>query len=139
MICPSRRSSCGTILPKGGPMKKHSLPIIVLLLFAAWHTEAIPAQATQQIPAQVYKCTEDGKVFYQDSQCTSGPNKPLKTQDAKGVVAPKGRPREYVAPPPPAVAAIPYTPSKPLSNSQLPSSSTSCSGASGTTYTNVNC
>ena len=110
-------------------MKKRTLPIIVLLLFAAWHTQAIPAQAEKKIPTEVYKCKEDGKAVYQDGLCTSGPSKPLKTQDAKGIEALKGRAPEE--PSGPAVAVIPHTPSKPLSNSTLPRTTSPCRNAAG--------
>ncbi|MCC7486044.1 MAG: hypothetical protein IT529_13810 [Burkholderiales bacterium] len=124
-------------------MKARSLPVLVLFLFAAWHTQAIPAENPGKAPTEVYKCSEDGKAVYQDGLCASGPSKPLKTHDAKGIEAVKGRAPEYVPPGRAPVAIIPYTPLKPMHNSQ-PSrgvnsgenrvGTTTCRTASGTTY-----
>ena len=113
---------------------KRTLAILTPFLIA-WCPQAFP-QDSRTIPTEVYKCSESGKAVYQDGLCGSGPNKPLKTRDAKGIEAPKGRAPEYVPPGPAPVAVIPYTPSKPLSNSQLPrtptpNSTTPCRSANG--------
>lgn len=100
---------------------KRTLAILTPFLIA-WCPQAFP-QASPPIPTEVYKCSESGKPVYQDGLCTSGPSKPLKTHDAKGVEAPKGRAATaptYVPPGPAPVVAIPYTRSKPLTNTPLP-------------------
>ena len=111
---------------------KRTLAILTPFLLAAWSPQALPQKYSGEVPANVYKCIEDGKAVYREDLCASGPSKPLKTRDAKGIEAPKGRAPEYVAPGPAPVAVIPYTPSKPLANSQLPRSSTPCRSANGT-------
>lgn len=116
----------------GNSMMKRSLPIMLVPLFSAWHMQAAPAQDLGKIPTEIYKCSEGGKTVYQDGLCASGgTNKPLTTHDAKGIEAPKGPPPEYVPPGPAPVAAIPYTPSKPLSNSTLSRNPSSCRAPSG--------
>ena len=109
---------------------KRTLAILTPFLIA-WSPQALP-QDSRTIPTEVYKCSENGKAVYQDGLCASGPNKPLKTHDAKGIEAPKGRAPEYVPPGPAPVAVIPYSPSKPLANSQLPRTITPCRSANGT-------
>jgi hypothetical protein len=110
---------------------KRTLAILTPFLFA-WCPQAFP-QDPPAIPTEVFKCSEGGKAVYQDGRCASGPSKPLKTHDAKGIEAPKGRAPEYVRPGPAPVAIIPYTPSKPLSYAPLPSgsSSSSCRSSNG--------
>jgi len=123
-------------------MKKRSLPITALLLVAAWQTPAIQAQDSAKVPTEIYKCNEGGKAVYQDGLCGSGPNKPLKTRDAKGIEAVKGRAPEYVPPTPAPVAIIPYKPLRPMDNSRSPVGNTgndrvgttTCRTASGATY-----
>jgi len=107
---------------KAEPIMKRILAILTPFLIA-WSPQAFPQDS--RIPTEVYKCTESGKAVYQDGLCATGPNKPLKTRDAKGVEPPNRRAVEYVPPAPAPVAVIPYTPSKPLGNSQLPTSPTS--------------
>lgn len=112
---------------------KRTLAILTPFLIA-WCPQAFPQNAPA-IPTEVFKCTESGKAVYQDGLCVSGPNKPLKTHDAKGIEAPKGRAPEYVPPRPAPVAIIPYTPSKPLGYTPLTSGSSSapspCRSATG--------
>ena len=107
---------------------KRTLAILTPFLIA-WCPQAFPQDP--RIPTEVYKCNEGGKAVYQDGLCASGPNKPLKTHDAKGVKLPKGPAPAYVAPGPAPVAVIPYTPSKPLSNSTLSNNTAPCRSASG--------
>jgi hypothetical protein len=110
---------------------KRTLAILTTFLIA-WCPLAFP-QGAQKIPTEVYKCNDGGKAVYQDGLCSSGPNKPLKTRDAKGIEAPKGRAAAAQEPPPgPApVAIIPYTPSKPLGNSQMSRNVTPSRSANG--------
>jgi len=103
---------------------KRTLAILTPFLIA-WCPQAFP-QDSKPIPTEVYKCSESGKSVYQDGLCGSGPSKPLRTHDAKGIEAPKGKAPEYVPPGPAPVAIIPYTPSKPLGNSQISNTPTPC-------------
>ena len=80
---------------------------------------------------EIYKCGEAGKTVYQDGLCASGTNKPLVTHDAKGIEAPKRRAAEYVPPPAPPVAVIPYTPPKLPGNSTLSRNPGTCTSPSG--------
>ena len=110
---------------------KRTLAILPLFLLA-WSPQAFP-QAAQKMPTEIYKCS---KTEYQSDLCASGASKPLKTRDAKGIEAPKGRAPEYVRPAPAPVVLIPHTPSKPLTNSQLPytptpTNTTPCRSANG--------
>ena len=107
---------------------KRTLAILTPFLIA-WCPPAFP-QASRTIPTEVYKCSESGKAVYQDGLCATGPNKPLKTHDAKGIEAPKGRPPQDVPPARAPVAVIPYTPSKPLANTQ-PRTPTPCRSTNG--------
>ena len=110
---------------------KRSLAILTSFLFA-WCPQAFP-QVPGTIPTEVFKCNESGKAVYQDGLCASGPNRPLKTHDARGIEAPKGPAPEYVKPPMAPVAIIPYTPSKPLSYnpSQTGTVSSPCRSSTG--------
>jgi len=115
---------------------KRILAILTPLLLA-WSPQAFP-QDSKPIPTEVYKCSDGGKAAYQDSLCGSGPNKPLKTRDAKGIEAPKRKAAEYVPPAPAPVVAIPYTPSKPLGSTGVvgktaagANSTSPCRSASG--------
>jgi hypothetical protein len=108
---------------------KRILAILTPIL-VAWSPQAFP-QDSRPIPTEVYKCSESGKAVYQDGLCAYGPSKPLKTHDAKGVEMPKGRAPEYVPPGPPPVAAIPYTPSKPLGTTGLARQPTPCRSVNG--------
>lgn len=109
---------------------KRTLGILASFLIA-WCPQAFPQQDPATIPTEVYKCSEGGKAVYQDGVCSTGPSKPLKTHDAKGVEMPKGRAPEYVPPGPAPVAIIPYTPSKPLGNSTLSNSPPPCRTSNG--------
>jgi hypothetical protein len=110
---------------------KRTLAILAPFLIA-WCPQAYP-QDSRTIPTEVFKCSEGGKAVYQDGLCASGPSKPLKTHDAKGIEAPKGRvPESPSASPsgPAPVAVIPYTPSKPL-GTPLPRTPTPCRSTNG--------
>ena len=109
---------------------KRTLAILTPFLIA-WCPQAFP-QDSRTTATAVYKCSEDGKAVYQDGLCASGPSKPLKTHDAKGIEMPKGRAPEHVPPGPAPVAVIPYTPSKPLGKTGLSRTPTPCRSANGT-------
>ena len=110
---------------------KRTIAILTPFLFA-WCPQAFP-QDPKPIPTEVYKCNESGKAVYQDGLCGSGPNRPLKAHDAKGIEAPKGGAPapEYVAPGPAPVLVIPYTPSKPLGSTGLSSQPVPCRSIGG--------
>jgi hypothetical protein len=74
-------------------------PILAILtpFLIAWCPQAFP-QDSPTIPTEVYKCSEGGKSVYQDGLCASGPNKPLKTHDAKGSKRRKGAPPSMYGP-----------------------------------------
>ena len=110
---------------------KRTLAILTLFLIA-WCPQAF-AQASQTIPTEVFKCNEGGKAVYQDGLCASGPSKPLKTHDAKGIEMPKGRAPEHSPPGAAPVAVIPYTPSKPVGTTGLARQPTSCRSVGGAT------
>jgi hypothetical protein len=107
---------------------KRTLAILAPFLIATWCPQAFPQKYPGTAPTNVYKCSESGKAVYTADLCASGPSKPLKTHDAKGIEAPKesARPSQDVQPGPAPVAVIPHTPSKPLSNSQLPRTPAPC-------------
>lgn len=107
---------------------KRTLAILTPFLIA-WCPQAFPQDP--RIPTEVFKCSDGGKAVYQDGLCATGPSKPLKTYDARGVEMPKGRAPEYVPPGPAPVAIIPYTPSKPLGNSTLSNTPSQCRSANG--------
>ena len=111
---------------------KRTLAILTPFVLIAWCPTAFP-QASRPIPTEVYKCNEDGKAVYQDGLCASGPSKPLKTHDARGIEMPKGQAPEYVAPGPAPVAIIPYTPSKPLGTPGLARQPAPCRSVGGAT------
>jgi hypothetical protein len=108
---------------------KRTLAILTPFLIA-WCPPAFP-QATGTIPTEVYKCSEDGKAVYQDGLCASGPNKPLKMRDAKGIEMPKGQAPDPVPTGPAPVAIIPYTPSKPLGTTGLARQPAPCRSVGG--------
>jgi len=113
---------------------KRTLAILAPFLIATWCPQAFP-QDSRPIPTEVYKCS---KAAYQDALCGSGPSKPLKTYDARGIEMPKGRAPEYAPPGPAPVAIIPYTPSKPLGNSTLSNTPSQCRTANGSTCPTTN-
>jgi hypothetical protein len=104
--------------------------VVLTAVFMASCPYAV-AQDSRTTPTEIYKCTEGGKAVYQDGLCASGPNKPLKSHDAKGIEAPKSRAPEYAPPAPAPVAVIPYTPSKPLGNTGVARQPSSCRSVNG--------
>jgi hypothetical protein len=105
---------------------------ILTPFLVAWSPQAFP-QDSRTIPTEIYKCTEGGKAVYQDGLCASGPNKPLKSHDARGIEAPKAAARAPEPAPsgPAPVAIIPYTPSKPLGTTGMARQPTPCRSVNG--------